>query len=151
VLNGQETKSSRESTLLFPTNIDRDLASALLSSSIFFWLFSITTNGRDLNPIDLHDFPVDLNRLRATSAPLVGLAEMLMTDYEKNSQMKIKESAQTGTVEYQEFYPKLSKGIIDRIDFELQRFYSLSDDELDYIVNYDIKYRMGQGAEGCDD
>jgi len=34
---------------------------------------------------------------------------------------------------------------------ELQRFYSLSDDELDYIVNYDIKYRMGQGIEDTDD
>ncbi len=147
VLNGLETKSSRESTLLFATDADRDVACALLCSNTFFWLFSVTTNGRDLNPVDLHDFPVDLNLLREIRPFLVDLAKTLMTDYRLHSRMKIKESAQTGTIEYQEFYPKLSKTIIDRIDAELQRFYSLSDDELDYILNYDIKYRMGQGLE----
>ncbi len=151
VLNGKDTKSSRENSLLFNTTKERDVASALLSSSTFFWLFSVTTNGRDLNPIDLHDFPVDLNLLNLKCPSLIGLTDLLMADYQHHSQMRIKESAQTGTVEYQEFYPRLSKQIIDRIDAELQRFYDLSDEELDYIINYDIKYRMGQAGEDTDD
>ena len=151
VLNGQEAKSSRESALLFATIDERDLACAVLSSSTFFWLFSATTNGRDLNPIDLHDFPVDLDQLKTASPSLLSLANLLMTDYQQHSQMKTKESAQTGSVRYQEFYPRLSKSIIDRIDTELQQFYRLSDEELDYIINYDIKYRMGQGMDDNDD
>lgn len=151
ILNGAPGKSSRESTLLFATDNERALACALLSSSIFFWFFSTTTNGRDLNPIDLQDFPVDLNRLETVCAPLLSLATQLMTDYQFNSRIKVKQSTQTGRVEYQEFYPRLSKSVIDNIDAELGRFYKLSDEQLDYIINYDIKYRMGQGTEDNDD
>ncbi len=39
--------------------------------------------------------------------------------------------------------PKHSKPIIDEIDRVLARHYSFTDEELDFIINYDIKYRMG--------
>jgi Eco57I restriction-modification methylase len=152
VLNGVHGKSSRESTLKFETNTERELACGLLSSSIFFWFFSITTNGRDLNPIDLQDFPTDLMRLEINCPTIVSLATQLMSSYQLNSQMRLKKSSHTGEIEYQEFYPRLSKNIINSIDEELSKFYSLTPVELDYIINYDIKYRMGlNGAEGDDD
>ena len=44
---------------------------------------------------------------------------------------------------YDEFYPKLSKPIIDEIDHVLAKHYGFTDEELDFIINYDIKYRMG--------
>jgi hypothetical protein len=45
-------------------------------------------------------------------------------------------------------YPKFSKPIIDNIDKVLARHYGFTEEELDFIVNYDIRYRMGRGAEG---
>jgi len=39
---------------------------------------------------------------------------------------------------------KLSKVIIDEIDKVLAEHYGFTDEELDFIINYDIKYRMGQ-------
>ena len=44
---------------------------------------------------------------------------------------------------YYEYYPKRSKNYIDQIDQNIARHYSLTDEELDFIINYDIKYRMG--------
>lgn len=38
---------------------------------------------------------------------------------------------------------KLSKPIIDEIDKVLAKHYGFTDEELDFIINYDIKYRMG--------
>jgi hypothetical protein len=38
--------------------------------------------------------------------------------------------------------------LIDKIDQVLSRHYALTDEELDFIINYDIKYRMGAEAEG---
>ena len=35
----------------------------------------------------------------------------------------------------------------DEIDRALARHYGLSDEELDFIINYDVKYRMGASAE----
>ena len=38
---------------------------------------------------------------------------------------------------------KLSKPIINEIDKLLASHYSFTEEELDFIINYDIKYRMG--------
>ncbi|MFH1515157.1 MAG: hypothetical protein ABIG42_06830 [bacterium] len=35
------------------------------------------------------------------------------------------------------------KHIIDEIDRVLARHFGFTDEELDFIINYDIKYRMG--------
>ncbi len=40
--------------------------------------------------------------------------------------------------------PKYSKPIIDEIDRVLAQHYGFTDEELDFIINYDIKYRMGK-------
>jgi hypothetical protein len=40
--------------------------------------------------------------------------------------------------------PVGSKPEIDDVDRALAKSYKLSDEEIDFIVNYDIKYRMGQ-------
>ncbi len=43
----------------------------------------------------------------------------------------------------QVFRPRLSKPMIDEIDKVLAKRYGFTDEELDFIINYDIKYRMG--------
>ena len=55
-----------------------------------------------------------------------------------------------GEIIYQEFSPKSTKLILDEIDELLGTELGFSADELDFIINYDIKYRMGQDA-GEDD
>ncbi len=47
------------------------------------------------------------------------------------------------TLTVQWIIPKFSKPIIDEIDRVLARHYGFTDEELDYIINYDIKYRLG--------
>lgn len=46
---------------------------------------------------------------------------------------------------------KKSKPIIDEIDTVLAKHYGFTDEELDFIINYDIKYRMGKELEGEDE
>lgn len=50
--------------------------------------------------------------------------------------------------EHFEFYPAKSKLIIDEIDKVLGEHYGFTHEELDFIINYDIKYRMGKELEG---
>jgi hypothetical protein len=40
------------------------------------------------------------------------------------------------------------KTIIAEIDCMLAQHYGFTDEELDFIINYDIKYRMGSIEEG---
>lgn len=58
---------------------------------------------------------------------------------------------QTGRAETQLFKIQNSSPIIDEIDQVLAKHYGFTDEELDFIINYDIKYRMGResGEEVC--
>lgn len=42
-----------------------------------------------------------------------------------------------------QYYVRASKPIINEIDKVLAKHYNFTDEELDFIINYDIKYRMG--------
>jgi hypothetical protein len=50
---------------------------------------------------------------------------------------------QSGTVVQDQYYVSLAKPIIDEIDELLAKHYGFTEEELDFIINYDIKYRMG--------
>jgi len=63
-----------------------------------------------------------------------------MHDYQKNKEERLN----TTTKCYESYYyPVKSKPIIDEIDKVLARHYGFTEEELDFIINYDIKYRMG--------
>ena len=70
-----------------------------------------------------------------------------MLDLKKNATRKVVISKATGRVEYDEFNPGMSFKIISAIDSVLARHHGFTDEELDFIINYDIKYRMGHGDE----
>ena len=73
----------------------------------------------------------------------------LFENYEVNKTTKDTFYKTTGNnVIYDEYYPKKSKSIIDKIDKVLAVHYGFTDEELDFIINYDIKYRMGKELEG---
>ena len=64
-------------------------------------------------------------------------------EHEKNKNHKESYYKSTGKVIYDEYFPKKSKPIIDEIDKVLAKHYGFTEEELDFIINYDIKYRMG--------
>ena len=72
------------------------------------------------------------------------LGGLLMESYENNkiiNQQFIQSKQKTAV--FESFKPQLSKPIIDEIDKVLAKHYGFTDEELDFIINYDIKYRMG--------
>ena len=68
-------------------------------------------------------------------------SKQLMEDINENSCM-----VDQGTLTIQATYPRMSKEIIDKLDCVLAQHYGLTADETDYLINYDIKYRMGLGS-----
>jgi len=143
-LNGAKSTSSRESYLYFRTENIRDISLAVLSSSLFYWYFILNGNGRDMNMADICNFNFDVKQIKGQAETmLIKLSKELMNDYKEHSLLCEKNSQKTGHIQYQEFYPRKSKPIIDEIDTVLAKHYGFTDEELDFIINYDIKYRMG--------
>lgn len=148
ILNGKKSTSSRENYLFTKSDDEKKAMISILSSSLFYWYFVLTTNCRDLNPSDLREFPVCISDMKPkTVKSLTRLCDVLMNDYQQKSLMKEKVSAKTGNIVYQEFYPRLSKEILDQIDLVLADEYGFTQEETEFIINYDIKYRMGKELE----
>jgi hypothetical protein len=82
---------------------------------------------------------------------LTYLAKKYLVDIVKNRTMLVRQQKKTGRTETQSFEIKLSKPIIDEIDELLAQHYGFTEEELDFIINYDIKYRMGEELNLCCD
>ncbi len=147
-VNNVEGSSSRETTLSLRPGVDVDAIVALLSSSTFWWWYTITSNLRDLNPMDIHAFR--LNESITTDRVISRLGREYLEDLESNSVMLTRQQKQTGTTQTQSFKIQRSKSIIDKIDQSLAAHFDFSENELDFIINYDIKYRIGPDAGDAD-
>ena len=64
-------------------------------------------------------------------------------DLKRNKVRTTTQSKSSGEISQDFYYMKLSKPIIDKIDMLLAEHYGFTEEELDFIINYDIKYRMG--------
>ena len=121
----------------FPSELIRDAALGILNSSIFYWLVTVFSDCRNLNQreVQMIRFDVaDTPRLQQ----LAVAARDLMEDVRSKSELK-----KQGTLTIQQTFPRHSKPFIDKIDRILGEHYGLTDEECDFIINHDIKYRMG--------
>ena len=123
---------------------DRYALLSILSSSLFFmnyilWSSCQVVNSRDFN------IPIDFSQL-TLKKELSILGINLQNSYQENSHIKERYYSKKGrsfTMKKQHFFIKFSKPIIDEIDKLLAKHYGFTEEELDFIINYDIEYRMG--------
>jgi len=150
-INGRDGHSSRETSLVLLYAEFVHPAIAALSSGIFWWWYCTTSNCRDVNPYDIQNFPIPDSALK--DHRLKALGTEYVEDLKRNSEMRARVQKQTGRTETQAFKVQKSKPIIDEIDRALAEHYGFTDEELDFISNYDIKYRVGadDGSDEGDD
>lgn len=109
----------------------------VLNSSLYYWFYKNISNCRDFSDREINNFP-----LPPEATCFTELSEKLAFSYNSNKAIKSR-IYPSGEVLYEEYYPSLSKPIIDEIDKVLAKHYGFTEEELDFIINYDIKYRMG--------
>ena len=124
-----------------------DVGTVILCSSLFFIWWLTNSDCYHLNKPELVNFGFDSSDKEAVEQ-LSSLADVLSKDMISKSRRRVYNYKTSGRVEYDEFYMKLSKPIIDEIDKVLAKHYGFTDEELDFIINYDIKYRMGDELNG---
>ena len=135
---GKLRKPSELKEIRFDSALMRDGALGILNSSLFSWLVTVFSDCRNLNQreVGMIRFDVtDTGRLKRLAA----ISQELMQHIETNSELK-----KQGNLTIQQTFPRQSKPIIDEIDRVLAEHYGFTDEELDFIINYDIKYRMGR-------
>jgi hypothetical protein len=144
--DGVQTPTGEMKELRFDNEAERDAALAIMSSNLFALTYVIWSSCQVVNYPDLM-FPVNLMDLtRKHGDNLSKLAAQLMGDLKDRSTIQTRHySARGRTFEMkkQYFYYKESKPIVDKIDTIMAEYYGFTVEELDFILNYDIKYRVG--------
>ena len=110
----------------------------LLNSSLFFLMWTIISDGWHITNKELSFIKIPNRIPKQKKWPLL-LAKL------ENRLENTKEYVGTKQVDY-EYKHKLCKDIIDEIDNELKSVYKLSVSELNYIKNFNEKYRISDGA-----
>lgn len=111
----------------------------LLNSSLFFLLWIIISDGWHITNKELSFIKLP----RTINDPDVWVDLMQRLDAELE---KTKVYVGTKQVDY-EYKHKLCKSIIDEIDNQLAVVYKLSSKQCDYIKNFALKYRTGDGTK----
>ncbi|MCD8297538.1 MAG: Eco57I restriction-modification methylase domain-containing protein [Prevotella sp.] len=138
------TKSTGDKYYFILKDYNRDVFVGILNSSLFYWFYINYSDGHNFTKTIIRAMPFKYEK----SDNLIHLVKCLMDDMTKKKGRKICNYKSTGHIEYDEYYPKLSKKLINEIDKELAKHYGFTDEELDFIINYDIKYRMGDELNG---
>ena len=124
---------------------------ASLNSSLFYWFITLLSDCRHVNKREVEAFPLATTLLDpAYIKPVDAAVSLLMEDLQKQSEnrvMKFKHDQLT----VQCLLPKKSWPSVQRLDDLVTGAYGLSPEEMDYIRNYDIKYRMGLNGGNTDD
>jgi hypothetical protein len=148
---GKTQTTSELKTINFDLEINCHAVLSVYLSSLFFWYFLSLSDCRNVNKREVNGFLLNLNKVsNSIKLSLSKLSQQLMLDLQKNSIMKDINYVKQGILKVQFFSPKLSKPIIDEIDKILAEHYGFTEAELDFIINYDIKYRLGKELEEDD-
>ena len=146
VEDGIATATGEMKPLYFASQEQRDAFISLLSSNTYFIHYIIWSSCQVVNIRDFNMF-LDYNALNDDTKLLLSQKGVLLQeDYQKNSIVKTRNYSKRGrsfVMQKQYFFIKKSKPIIDEIDKALATHYGFTEEELDFIINYDIKYRMG--------
>lgn len=148
--NGENATTGEMKTVYTASENLKYILTSILSSSLYFVHYITWSSCQVINARDF-EFPFDAETLsKDEQKKLVQLGSKLQEDLIEHSNIITRNYSTKGrvfTMQKQYFYIKKSKSIIDKIDNILAKHYNFTEEELDFIINYDIKYRMGKELE----
>ena len=135
------TTSNRQ--ISFKKEYNSKVFSALLNSNLFWWFYSINYDLFNFTESWMFSIYFTYPSSEMIICKLNMISDEIELSLRSNAHYYIINSKTNGaqnTVNYKKIY---SKEVMDRIDSILMEHYNFTEEELDFIINYDIKYRMG--------
>ena len=129
IYTSYSTKSSKENSF----NVENSkLVAALMSSTLFYWFRNSYSNNRDNYVSEFERFPIP-NFSKEIINTLEKLGKEYETDIEKNHDYS------NGVKTYK---IRKSKHIIDKIDRLICPLYGLTEEEMEFIIGYELEFRV---------
>ena len=139
VRNGFNTDSASNKKKGLNSSQKADFFMAALNSSLYWWYYSLNYDMFNQTDANILDFQLTYD----SEIEIQQFAPILESDLDRNKTLLITNKKDGDTNVSYAYNKKISKPIIDKIDKALAKHYGFTEEELDFIINYDIKYRMG--------
>ena len=117
------------------------IITAALNSNLFWWYYSVNYDLFNFKDYMIFGFQFTYNPNEVES--IKELSDKMENSLRLNASYYTINSKTNGATETVTYRKQLSKDVMDEIDKVLAKHYGFTEEELDFIINYDIKYRMG--------
>ena len=142
IVTDKPTGSTQEKALLIKRPYSNIIAS-ILSSNLYYSFLHIYSDNLHIKSYELEIFPVPIHKLLENKNEIEKIYKEYLKDLQKNS--IVQEVNYSNISEMRIFYARKSKNIIDNIDLAIQEAYGLTDEEVYFLINYDLKFRTDEG------
>ena len=131
---------SNKHTSFLPDYIAKYFTAAL-NSNLFWWYYSINYDLFNFKDYMIFGFQITYDN--EIIDKIVKASNEMENNLRKNALYYVINSKTNGATDTVTYKKQLSKEVMDEIDQILAKHYGFTEEELDFIINYDIKYRMG--------
>lgn len=141
IITNFSTHSSAEK--YFKVNeIFQNIIAAVLSSNLFYWFYHIYSDTLNMKLYELEIMPIPIEQLMINK----NIIENIYLDYLKDLEINsiIQKVNYSNISEMKIYFARKSKHLIDQIDYAIQEAYGFTDEEINFIINYDIKFRTDE-------
>ena len=134
--------SSAERTLYFEDSKIANAIGCILSSNLSFWFYQIFSDNLNWKTYEIENFTIPQLKDENISF-LDTLYARYLTDIEAKANVRTTTSESTYNVDsFKEYKIVRSKAIIDEIDDYICPLYGLTQEETDFIKNYELEFRL---------
>ena len=142
VVTNYSNGSSAERTIYFKNSKIADAIGCILSSNLSFWFYQIYSDNLNWKNYEIENFTIP-----ALSTDNIDFLDKLYTRYLADIEAKANIRTTSGESTYnvdsfKEYKIVRSKSIIDEIDDYICPLYGLTQEETDFIKNYELEFRL---------
>ena len=141
IVTNYSTGSNKEKAIFFDKEYT-DAIGCVLSSNLSFWFYQIYSNNLDWKSYEILSFVLP-QTTRQQRDKIKTLYNTYLNDIESKANVRTtsKESRYT-MKEFKEYKIVRSKSIIDEIDDYIGPLYGLNSEEIEFVKNYELRFRM---------
>ncbi|WP_373775420.1 Eco57I restriction-modification methylase domain-containing protein [Porphyromonas loveana] len=141
VVTNYPTGSTKEKPLYLQKQLTNAIG-CILSSSLSFWFYQIYSNNLDWKTYEIENFTIPQLSTKDVEY-LDKLYSRYLTDIEAKANVRKTSGESTYNVDsFKEYKIVRSKPIIDEIDDYICPLYNLTQEETDFIKNYELEFRL---------
>ena len=142
VVTNYSNGSSAERTIFFANKKIADAVGCILSSNLSFWFYQIFSDNLNWKTYEIENFT--LPQLSTEDVEYLDkLYSRYLTDIEAKANVRITSGESTYNVDsFKEYKIVRSKAIIDEIDNYICPLYGLTQEETNFIKNYELEFRL---------